>query len=368
VPVDSWDLTPPPPSELEDREVPRVGHHLEGKRIALMVTGGIAAMKAPFIIRALRRQGAQVVAFASEEAFRYVTEDVLEWSSVHRVIRRLSAAAEHLSDAAPFDVYLVAPATYNTLNKLRCGIADGVITSSLASALGRMEQGRTRVLVAPTMHGSLHTAILTESLRTLASLGVRIIPPREDYGKHNIPSEEVIVAEVCRAVSTSPLRGLPLLVTGGSIPVPVDGDDPISFPAPNDLGVRVVEELYLRGAEVELIQGGGAAPPPAPLPHTPVGTFGEYRDRVLGALAERGHRAAVFTARIPAAATLARLGLAPLPDLLGEIRQRFGDRVVIAEADGRELPGTEGASARSLADRLERALAGPGGRPVREGI
>ena len=61
--MDNWDFSPPPPSDLGDHDVPLEGTHLQGKRIALLVTGGIAAMKAPLIARALRRQGADVVAF-----------------------------------------------------------------------------------------------------------------------------------------------------------------------------------------------------------------------------------------------------------------------------------------------------------------
>jgi len=117
-------------------------------------------------------------------------------------------APSHLSDAAPFDAYLVAPATYNTINAFRHGIANGLITTTLAAAcLGRMERGKTKILIAPTMHGSMHNAILTESLQFLASMGVEIIAPREDYGKHNLPETRPLVASVCRAVSTSRLKG-----------------------------------------------------------------------------------------------------------------------------------------------------------------
>ncbi|HMB52035.1 MAG TPA: flavoprotein, partial [Thermoanaerobaculia bacterium] len=220
--MDAWDFSPPPTSDLGDHDVTFVGSHLAGKRVALLVTGGIAAFKAPLVARALRKQGADVVAFASEEGLRYVTAETLEWSTVNPVVTRLTAAAEHLSDDDPFDAYLVAPATYNTINKMAAGIADGTVTSALASALGRMEQGETKVLVVPTMHGSLHNSILTASLERLDAMGVRVVPPREDYGKHNIPSEEAIVAEVCRAVATSPLAGRRVLVTGGPTPVPID--------------------------------------------------------------------------------------------------------------------------------------------------
>ena len=209
-----WDLKPPPEVDLQDRQVPRLGHHLDGRRIALLITGGIAAMKAPFVARSLRRYGAEVVAFCSPEALRYVAEDALAWSTVNPVVKELTSKAEHLSDEAPFDAYLVAPATYNTINKAALGIADTPVTTALGSAIGRMERGQTSVLIAPTMHGTLHNSILTRSLKGLRDVGVRIIPPRQAYGKDNIPETEVLTAEVIRAVSNSSLRGMGVLVTG----------------------------------------------------------------------------------------------------------------------------------------------------------
>ena len=88
-----WDPAPPRRSELGDHDVRHIGRHLEGRRIALMVSGGIAAIKAPFIARALRRQGAVVVAYCSKEALRYTTEDALEWSTTNPVVTRLTASA-----------------------------------------------------------------------------------------------------------------------------------------------------------------------------------------------------------------------------------------------------------------------------------
>ena len=198
--MDAFHFPPPTPSDLGDREVPRDGSRLHGARVALLVTGGIAAFKAPLVARALRRQGAQVTAFCSEEALRYVTADAMEWSTAQPVVVRLSAHAEHLSDAAPFDAYLVAPATAATIARMACGLAEGVVGATLASAIGRMERGQARVLVAPTMHGSMHTSILVENLEKLHRLGVRVIPPRDAYGKHNLPDEGTLVEEVCAAL------------------------------------------------------------------------------------------------------------------------------------------------------------------------
>ena len=239
----------------------------------------------PTLARTLRKHGADVTAFATEDALRYVTEDALEWSTTNKVIRRLSPDAEHLSDAAPFDAYLLPQATYNTLNKMAHGIADGTVTSTLASALGRMEAGKCAVLVVPTMHGTMHTSILTESLRRLHGMGVRVVPPREDYGKHNIPADEVLVMEVSRAISTSPLKGHRFLVTGGPTPIPIDNVRRIVNRFRGKLGIRIAEELQRRGAEVLLVHGDGALQPPSYLPHVVARTYDEYRSAVHDHLA-----------------------------------------------------------------------------------
>lgn len=337
-----WDFSPPPPSDLQDRQVPAEGTHLAGKRVALMLTGGIAAIKAPFIARALRRQGADVVAFTSEEALRYTTADALEWSTTHPVVTRLTASAEHLSDDAPFDVYLVAPATYNTINKLRHGIADTVVTSALASALGRMERGQASILVAPTMHGTMHTSVLTESLQTLQAMGVRIIPPREAYGKHNIPDTPDLVAEVCRAASSSPLKGKPILVTGGPTPVPIDNVRRITNRFKGRLGIAIAEELWLRGADVTHIQGDGALRPEPFVPCRIARTYDEYREAVSEVIAETGAVAGIFSAavadyrpaevvegKIPSGGALRSIALVPTVKIIDEVKARFADLVMV---------------------------------------
>src|SRR5277367_5639781 len=328
-----WTFPAPTPSDLGDHDVLPEGTHLAGRRVALLVTGGIAAMKIPFVARALRRQGASVVAFPSKEALRYVTAETLEWSTVSPVVQRLTAAAEHLSDGAPFDAYLIAPATYNSINKIASGVADGVVTSAAASALGRLERGPTAVLVAPTMHGSLHNRILVESLQRLHALGVRVVPPRDAYGKHNLPEEQALVAEVCRAVSRSPLRGRRVLVTGGTTPVPIDGVRRIVDHDHGCLGIAVAVELHLRGAEALLIHGDGAFPVPSFVPHRVARTYDDHRAMVSEELG-RGYEAGVFSAGVaeyrPAAVTAGKipsgreqihLTLVPTVKIIEEVRQ-----------------------------------------------
>ncbi len=194
--MDNWKPVPPTPATLADRDLPQLSDALAGREIALLVTGSIAAFKTPMVARELRRHGAQVTAYASKSALRYVAAEALAWSCNRPIITELSAEAEHLSDTRPFDAYLLAPATYNTINKFAAGIADTVVTSALAAALGRASQGSGKLLIAPTMHGSLHNPILEASIQRLQQLGVQFIPPRDAYGKHNLPDEQTLVAAV----------------------------------------------------------------------------------------------------------------------------------------------------------------------------
>ena len=337
-----WDFQPPPESELGDRQVVLESTHLRNQRVALLVTGSIAALKAPLIARTLRRQGADVVAFASPEALRYTTIKALEWSTTNTVVTELTANAEHLSDDRPFAAYLVAPATYNTINKTALGIADSVITSTLGSAIGRMEQGKTRVLIAPTMHGSLHNSILTQSLQKLDSMGVWIIPPKVANGKNNLPEEKAIASAVCRAVSKSSLKNIPILVTGGPTPVPIDNIRRLTNRFTGRLGTCIAEELYLRGARVKLIHGQGSYSPPGYLPHQIVTTYDEYFTEVMSHL-ERSYRFGIFSAavadyqptqvfpgKIPSGGALSKIELVPTQKVISEVRAKFPNLDAIA--------------------------------------
>ncbi len=292
-----WDFSAPTPSSMGDHDVPPASTRLAGKRVALLVTGGIAAMKAPQIARGLRRHGADVMAFASADALRYVAREALEWACLGQVVDGLTWRAEHLSDGAPFDAYVVAPATHNTIAKMAQGIGDTLVTSALISALGRMEQGRAKVLVAPTMHGSMHNAQLVDNARRLAAQGVQFIAPRDAYGKHNLPDTAVICTAVGRALSVSPLIGKRIMVTAGPTPVPIDGVRRIVNRFRGRLGADIADELTWRGADAELLLGDGAWRPSAPMKVSIARTYDAYRDMVLERV-QSGLFAGVFSAGV----------------------------------------------------------------------
>ena len=298
-------------------------------------------MKAPLIARTLRRQGANVVAFVSSEALRYTTIDALEWSTTNTVITKLTANAEHLSDDRPFAAYVVAPATYNTINKMALGIADSLITSTLGSAIGRMERGKTQILVAPTMHGSLHNSILTRSLRQLDRLGVKIIPPKVANGKNNLPEEKAIANYVCRAVSKSSLKDVPVLVTAGPTTVAIDNIRRLTNRFTGRLGTYIAEELYLRGAKVKLIHGRGSYSPPDYLTHQIVDTYDEYFSEVMREL-KQSYRFGIFSAavadykpkkvfpgKIPSGGALSKIELVSTQKVINQVRAKFPDLEMI---------------------------------------
>jgi len=338
---EGWDSSPPRSEAIGDHDVPLRSAHLAGRRIALLVSGGIAALRTPDLARALRRRGAEVTAFCSEEALRYVGRQALEWATCREVVSQLTWRAEHLSDAHPFDAWLLAPATYNTIGKLANGIADTVVTAALASALGRLAQGRTAVVLAPTMHGSLHNGVLERNCRVLAAQGVRLVPPRDAYGKHNLPDPEVLVAAVCRAVSSSGLGGRRLLVTGGPTPVAIDGVRRIVNRFTGRLAAAISEELVLRGADVTFLLGKGSEAPPPWLPFTPIDDYDGYREKVLAAV-RSGLDAGVFSAgvadyrpshpqagKIPSGQSTLRLDLEPTAKVIDAVRQVDPDLPVV---------------------------------------
>ena len=193
-----WDLG----EQLDgDRALVATDDRLAGRRIALLLTGSIAAFRAPGLVRELRRAGAvEVYVFATPTAMQFVTRDALEWTSLHPLVTELDGRAQHV-ELGGIDAWLVAPATYGTLNKVAAGIADNAVTTTLAAALGLLEQGRGVVLFAPTMHGSMLNAICRQSMARLAELGCIIIPPCGRDGKALLPDDEELIAAVASATA-----------------------------------------------------------------------------------------------------------------------------------------------------------------------
>ncbi|MBT4761130.1 MAG: bifunctional phosphopantothenoylcysteine decarboxylase/phosphopantothenate--cysteine ligase CoaBC [Bdellovibrionaceae bacterium] len=274
----TWDFTPPKKSNLSDHDVFSLSNHLEGKNIALMICGGVASMKAPLLARELRRHGAKITIYASSEALKYAAADSLEWSSDRPIITGLTPRAEHLNSKETFDLFLIAPATYNTINKIASGTADSLIPTTMAAVIGNVERGNVQALIAPTMHGDMHNSILTENMKKLSQLGVQFIKPRQDFGKNNLPNIDTIVSECIRVLSQSKLKGKSIFVTGGNTPVAIDSIRRITNIFTGKLGMELSKELHLRGANVHYLLSGSKIQVPTYLNVNRVSSYEDYKD------------------------------------------------------------------------------------------
>jgi phosphopantothenoylcysteine decarboxylase/phosphopantothenate--cysteine ligase len=281
-----------------DRDLMLQSNALQGRKVALLVCGGIAAYRSPDLIRALRRQGAQVQVYVTQEALRFVTRDVLEWCSLSPVIDRLDGRAQHVEDGREIDLYLLAPATYSTINKFALGVADNAVTTTLATALGRLERGLCRIQVAPTMHGAMVNPILRESLARLSDLGVQVIAPRPGAGKANIPQVDSLVAGAVRGLAGlkggPSLAGKTVLITGGPTPVPIDDVRVLTNRFSGATAVAIAETFHAAGAEVQLLLSGTHLGAPDWIPTRRVSSFDAYRDACLESVADL----AIFSAAV----------------------------------------------------------------------
>ena len=146
---------------------------LAGRRIVVAVTGSIAAVETPRVIRELIRHGAEVRAVMTPDAARIVTPEAIAFATGNPPIVHLSGEVEHVTFLGPgegrADLLLLAPATANTISKIAHGIDDTAVTSCASVALG----GGVPLLLAPAMHShmGLNPAV-RENLDRLRSWGV----------------------------------------------------------------------------------------------------------------------------------------------------------------------------------------------------
>ncbi len=281
----------------QDLQVEKLGKYLEGKKIALCVGGGIAAIETPKIARHLRRYGADVRAYVTSSALKFIGETSLEWATGKPVVKELSGLAEHICTE---DIILVAPATLNTINKIYSGIADDPVTTLIASTLGSNKiysdqissdfSGTEKfkpIILAPTMHESLYeNPFLQRNLENELNkdYGIYIIEPRLEEHKAKIPKIEDIVAETCHILNKKPSK---ILVTGGATPVKIDDVRIITNKFKGALAVEIAKEAYHKGHDVTLLLGKTGLKAPSYLNNIYHEDYDEYRDNVFKELGKK---------------------------------------------------------------------------------
>ncbi|PSP50124.1 bifunctional phosphopantothenoylcysteine decarboxylase/phosphopantothenate--cysteine ligase CoaBC, partial [Halobacteriales archaeon QH_3_68_24] len=269
---------------------------LDGVRVALGVTGSIAAVKtvelAHELRRAvktvelaheLRRQGAAVRAVTTDAAEGIVHPWALEFATDNPVVTEITGAVEHVDLCGRegwADVLLVAPATANTVGKMAAAIDDTPVTTCATTALG----AGVPVVVAPAMHEPMydHPGVL-DAIDRVESWGVSFADPRIEEGKAKIATEEAIVTEVARAATPDTLAGEHVVVTSGATTESIDPVRMLSNRASGKTGRAVARACYVRGADVTLVHDGPEVPYATV---EPVESAAEMHDAVLASVAE----------------------------------------------------------------------------------
>lgn len=237
------------------------------RRILLAISGGIAAYKAPELVRALRRAGHAVRCMLTPAATRFVSPLSLQAVSGESVRLELFDAGEeneidHIGLADWAELVLVAPATANLLAKMAHGLADDLVSTVLLAT-------RAPVLVAPAMNVNMWAHPATEAnVATLAERGVAFIGPDagelacgwEGLGRMSDP--ERIAEAATAALAPKSLAGVRVMVTAGGTAEPIDAVRAVTNRSSGKMGFAVAAEAARRSAEVVLVAGVTSLPTP----------------------------------------------------------------------------------------------------------
>jgi phosphopantothenoylcysteine decarboxylase/phosphopantothenate--cysteine ligase len=233
---------------------------LSGVRVALCVSGSIAAVKTVELAHELRRQGAEVRAVTTPAAEGIIHPWSLEYATENPVVTEITGKVEHVELCGVdgwADVMVVAPATANTVGKMAAAIDDTPVTTCATTAFG----AGLPIVVVPAMHEPMydHPGVL-DAIERLESWGVAFVDPRIEEGKAKIATEETIVTEVARATTEETLAGERVIVTSGATTESIDPIRTLSNRASGKTGRAVARACHVRGAEVVLVHDGPDLP------------------------------------------------------------------------------------------------------------
>lgn len=240
---------------------------LTGKRILLIVGGGIAAYKVLELIRRLGDAGASVAPVLTRAGAEFVTPlsiSALAGEKVHTDLFDLTAEAEmgHIQLSRAADLVVVAPATADLMAKMAGGHADD-LASTLLMATDK------RVLVAPAMNVRMWRHPATRrNLATLAADGVAVVGPDEgamacgEFGPGRMAEPEAILAAIRAAFAPGPLAGRHVVLTSGPTHEPIDPVRYIANRSSGAQGAALAAALAALGARVTFVTGPASVPPP----------------------------------------------------------------------------------------------------------
>ena len=263
---------------------------LNGKKIALGVTGGIAVYKAVDLVSRLRKQGAEVRVIMTEHAQQFVTPLTFKEISGNKVAVSMWDSnqefnVEHIALANWADAFVVAPATANILAKMANGIADDLLSTTLLAA-------QAPIIVCPAMNtGMYQNSITQENIEKLQKHGVTVMPPAVGYlacgvtGPGRLPEPQQIVEfiDAFFAKKDGDMVGLKVLVTAAGTREPIDPVRFVGNRSSGKMGYAIAQAAAQRGAEVLLVTGPSALEIPPNVNGVKVETTNEMLEACMAA-------------------------------------------------------------------------------------
>ena len=262
---------------------------LTGKRILLIIGGGIAAFKALDLMRRLRERGVTVTPVLTRAAEEFVTPlsvSALAGQKVFRDLFDLTDEAEmgHIELSRSADLVVVAPATADLMAKMAGGLADDLASTLLLAT-------DTPVLVAPAMNVRMWEHPATRrNVAVLRGDGIRVVGPAEgamacgEFGPGRLSEVPDIVAAIEAALTDGPLSGRHVVVTSGPTHEPIDPVRYIANRSSGAQGTALAGALRDLGARVSFVTGPATVPPPDGVEVIRVETAREMARAVAAAL------------------------------------------------------------------------------------
>jgi len=326
-------------------------------KVALGVSGGIAAYKAAEIVRLLQDRGIGVQVVMTRSAQEFVRPLTFAALSGEKVITgmfvpgdepeeqaaNIDSAIEHIAVAQSIDALVVAPATADLLAHFAQGIASDFLTTLYLATTAP-------VIVAPAMNVNMWNHPATQAnLQILRQRGVEIVEPGAGYlacgmiGAGRLAGNETIIAAVMEALGASQdFSGETVLITAGPTREKIDPVRYLTNRSSGRMGCALAETALRRGARVLLVMGPTGLTPPGAAELTQVESTEEMRDAVLKLLPQASvviKTAAVSDYRPKAAASqkIKRKGgmtleLEATPDILKELSLKKGAQIVVGFA------------------------------------
>ncbi|MGH9378615.1 MAG: bifunctional phosphopantothenoylcysteine decarboxylase/phosphopantothenate--cysteine ligase CoaBC [Terriglobia bacterium] len=346
-------------------------------KVALGVTGGIAAYKAAELLRVLQDRGLEVQVIMTRSAREFVTPLTFASLSGHKVITdlfegsepNLESSIEHIAVAQGIDALVIAPATADALARMAQGLASDFLTTLYLAT-------KAPVIVAPSMNVNMWEHAVTQSnVARLRERGVTVVEPGAGYlacgmtGAGRLREPDAIAEAVFRTLGLSDdMKGETLLVTAGPTREPLDVVRHLGNRSSGKMGFALAEAGRRRGARVLLVSGPTHLDPPAGVALERVQTADEMAETVMKRLDEASMvvmAAAVadYQAESVAPGKMKKsngsltLRLKPTRDILCEIAARRHPGLLVAGFAAETDNVLENAAAKLVSKRLDLIVA-----------